>query len=249
MNIQETRTELGGAPARMLYAGLPELAGARGTVLFFHGLGASKEDHTKELRSLAQAGFLAVGLDNVGHGDRKDPELADVIAPEEDMEYWSRYIDAVHQTALEVPGVVADLLTLGVSRPWQIGAAGISMGGAIAYAAPLAERRIQAITPIVARPRWWPDSPASPHHFRDKFFPVAVLSQTGGADDVVPPEHAREFHEGLADHYAQAPHRLAYVEYDGAGHEFPGPQWEEAWAKVLAWFGRYLRREQVVRGF
>lgn len=249
MKIHETRTELGGAPARVVYAGLPELAGARGTVLFFHGLGASKETHSKELSSLALAGFLAVGLDNVGHGERVDPALADVDAPEDDLEYWTRYIDAVHATALEVPGIVADLLALGVSRPWQIGAAGISMGGAICYAAPLAERRIQAIAPLVARPRWWPDSPASPHHFRDEFFPVAVLSQTGGADDEVPPRHAREFHEALKEHYSGAPHRLEYHEYEGAGHAFPGEQWEQAWDRVLAWFDRYLYHEQVVRGF
>ena len=37
-------------------------------VILYHGSSASKETHEKELLSLADSGFLAIGIDNVGHG-------------------------------------------------------------------------------------------------------------------------------------------------------------------------------------
>ena len=38
-------------------------------VILYHGSSASKETHEKELLSLADSGFLAIGIDNVGHDE------------------------------------------------------------------------------------------------------------------------------------------------------------------------------------
>ena len=43
----------------------------RGTVLLYHGLGASKDSNRAELASLADKGFLAVGIDAIAHGERR----------------------------------------------------------------------------------------------------------------------------------------------------------------------------------
>ncbi|MBI2265239.1 MAG: hypothetical protein HYU64_08710 [Armatimonadetes bacterium] len=65
------KATLGLAPALLVYKENLEKAAIKGTILFYHGLSAAKETNLKELRSLADAGFLAVGLDNIGHGERR----------------------------------------------------------------------------------------------------------------------------------------------------------------------------------
>jgi pimeloyl-ACP methyl ester carboxylesterase len=47
-------------------------------VLWFHGLGADKDVHRFELRRFADAGLLAIGVDAVGHGQRR---MADFEQP------------------------------------------------------------------------------------------------------------------------------------------------------------------------
>jgi alpha-beta hydrolase superfamily lysophospholipase len=39
------------------------------TVLWFHGFTAGKATHRPEFATLAEAGFLAVGIDAAGHGE------------------------------------------------------------------------------------------------------------------------------------------------------------------------------------
>ncbi len=46
-------------------------AAERGCILFFHGLGASKDVQLPDLESLAARGFLVVGVGGVGHGERR----------------------------------------------------------------------------------------------------------------------------------------------------------------------------------
>ena len=59
----------------MVHVGEAREAAWRGTLLFYHGFVASKESQFKELDSLARAGFLAIGVDNVGHGARRYPDF------------------------------------------------------------------------------------------------------------------------------------------------------------------------------
>ncbi len=49
------------------------------TVLWFHGFRADALAHAGELERLASAGFLAVGIDAVGHGARRDRTISDRI--------------------------------------------------------------------------------------------------------------------------------------------------------------------------
>ena len=66
------------------FAGIPLLTLAtdstpRPVVLFYHGLHSTKETHRKELESLATRGFLAVGVDAVGHGERRIEDLSQFL--------------------------------------------------------------------------------------------------------------------------------------------------------------------------
>lgn len=73
---------LAGAPALLVHRSDAQAASRRGTVLLYHGLGVDKHCHLHELKSLARAGFLAVGVDNVGHGERRYPDYEARFAAE-----------------------------------------------------------------------------------------------------------------------------------------------------------------------
>src|SRR5262249_45722553 len=101
--ISTTRLILGGAPALVACQGDP--VHARGTILFYHGLGASKEANARELEGLAAAGFLAVGLDNVGHGERRYPDYEQRFGEGSGGRWPEEFLHAVEATAQEVPAV------------------------------------------------------------------------------------------------------------------------------------------------
>jgi len=235
-----TERDIEGVPALLACTTSFEAAARRGTILFYHGLAASKETGTKELASLAEEGFLAVALDNVGHGARRWPDFdARFASSSPDLE--RTFVEAVGATAAEVPHVVDRLLAEGLALPGGLGIAGISMGGFIAYRALLEEPRISVATPILGSPRWKLADDRSPHLHPDEFYPRAILSQNAGADRSVPPADARAFHEVLARHYDGAPTRQRYVEFAGAGHFMPEDDWSSLWQNVLEWFSRWLR--------
>lgn len=239
MAVHQLRMELASVPALLMFEENALEAGAKGTILFYHGLTASKEVQTKELSSLAQRGFLAVGLDNVGHGERREPDFTRRFSIG-NPNVLNNLLDAVRATAKEIPQVIDELLRRGFADPEKIGVSGISMGGYITYAAVLADRRIKAAAPILGSPKWKTSDMESPHHHPDKFFPTALLAQNAGDDQNVPPKFAREFHKCLQPFYKEKPERLCYIEYPGAGHFMPEHDWNQLWENVLQWFEHFL---------
>jgi uncharacterized protein len=239
MDLGERKLSLGPAPAWLIFRGSPEEAARRGTILFWHGLSASKEVQAKELRSLAEHGWLAVGLDNAGHGERR------LLDFEQRFSGWGEsteriFVDLVRNSAAEAPRIIDALLSIGLARADGIGAAGISMGAFIVYRAVLDDRRIQAAAALLGSPEWRLPWPESPHLHPEKFYPTPLLSQCAGADQSVPPRFARRFHERLAPFYRTEPERLRYVEFPGAGHFMPEPDWNRLWDHTLEWFRRFI---------
>src|SRR5215217_5002203 len=81
-------------------------------VLVYHGLGADKEIQRKELVTLAEAGFLAVGIDAAGHGERRLPDFeARFAGPWEEVE--PLFLSLVTETVAEVPAVLDALVATG----------------------------------------------------------------------------------------------------------------------------------------
>ncbi|MGZ8456745.1 MAG: alpha/beta hydrolase family protein [Gemmatirosa sp.] len=78
MTIDFTRRVLAGVP--VLLARRAQHHGPRPVVLWLHGFRAAAEDNRDELARLAGEGFLAVGVDAVGHGARRDERLAVRVA-------------------------------------------------------------------------------------------------------------------------------------------------------------------------
>jgi uncharacterized protein len=228
---------LAGAPSLVAAEGDPAEAAERGCVLFFHGLGAGKAMHRDELALVAGQGYVAVGIDAVGHGERRDPGALARLAGRDPN---AVFLELVAETADEVPGVVDDLVRRGWARPDRVGIVGVSMGGFVAYGAALRERRISAAVAITASPAWG-SRPDSPHLRPPEFSPVALLSITAANDARVPPAPVHALHHALAPHYVGASDRLRHMELPGAGHWMPRAAWERTALETVAWLDRFVR--------
>ncbi|MGZ8797998.1 MAG: alpha/beta hydrolase family protein [Thermoanaerobaculia bacterium] len=181
-------------------------------VLWYHGLTASKEANRKELEQIAREGFLAVAVDAVGHGARRDTRERP-------------FRDLVHESVAEVPSLIDALVAGGHADEKRIGIAGVSFGGFILYRALNIEPRLRAAVALVGSP---------PKEMRPPS--AALLSITAERDERVPPNHAREFHQSLP-----ADERFRYIELPGAQHIMTGEQWNAAMSAMLDWLSRWPR--------
>ena len=209
----------------------------RAAVLLYHGLHSQKEAMEKEMWSLAQSGFMAVGVDAIGHGQRQSPRE------------WNDpevRFGTLRQTAMEAPRLVGHLRER-FPQLQSVGAVGVSLGGFTLFSA-LVEHPglLDAASILLGSPRWPginEDSPLwqhSPHHWPDRYYPSALLVQNATQDEYVETHEAANFCQILRPHYARAPHRLSYREYPHSSHFMRAQDWEVAWGQTLDWFDRYL---------
>ena len=239
--------EIAGAPVLLTSRQAPEVAARRGTVLVYHGFGGDKLSLGPLASALADAGFLAVSVDIVGHGVRRLPDWDEVFSDErwdeEEEATEAEFLMLLKATAAEVPAIVDELLARRWAHEGRLGITGRSMGGEISYAAVLNEPRIQAAAPMVGSPEWtlaWPDSP---HLHAERFYPIPILSHSAELDEYVPARYIRDFRDRLIPLYAENPERLCYIEYPGAGHFLTPELWQESYQRVVAWFERWLLPE------
>jgi hypothetical protein len=231
--------------ARRVVAGVPVLLardagehpGPRPVVLWLHGFRAAAEDNRDELVRIAAAGFLAVGVDAVGHGARRDPALSERIAasPGGALPVMLALADA---TARELPALVAALVETEGADPARVALVGVSMGGFLVYRAVPALPALAAAVALLGSPEWpGPDSPhARPHAFHH----VALLSITAERDVNVPPDAARRFHAALAADHPR-PERARHLELRDAEHLMTGAQWHAAMEATLDWLRTHAR--------
>lgn len=235
MAIVEQKLMLDQVPALIVFEEHAPRASRSGTVLLLHGLFANKEGNVKELRSLARHGFLAVGLDAPGHGEREDLQLREKMQGDRDDESFAALL---REATAEIGGVIDQLAQRSLLQG-TLGITGISMGGYISFAA-ARDPRIQAAVPILGSPVW-PGNPAdSPHRTPEAFPPTALLVQNAGRDRSVPPHHARKFVGGLQPLYQDMPQRLKYIEYENSEHFMQEEDWYRLWNRTLEWFADYL---------
>jgi uncharacterized protein len=205
-------------------------------VLWFHGFGVEKETHRKELEQLARAGFLAVGVDAAGHGERRLPDLdARQAAPREQA--LRTMIELAWATAQEVPAIIRALAAEGVADVERVAVAGVSMGGYVVYRAAVVEPALCAAVSVLGSPAW--PHGDSPHRHLDALARTALLSVTAARDQNVPPDAARELHHRLAAEHPQS--RQRYVEIEGAEHLMNGEQWDLAMDETIRWLARHTR--------
>ena len=222
--------------------GIPLLLARRGDarvplplVLWFHGFGVDKETHRKELAQLADAGFLAAGMDAAGHGARRLPDLDAFQGAPNDRALRSMVLLAA-LTAADVPAVIRALADEGLADAGRVGAAGVSMGGYVVYRTAVVEPSIRAAVSLLGSPEW-PEGD-SPHRHLDALARTALLSITGERDENVPPAAARALHRRLDDAHPAARHR--YVELPGAVHLMGEEDWNRAMDELVAWLALHL---------
>jgi uncharacterized protein len=234
MAIHFEKRRLGAAPALIARPSSARLP--LPTVLWFHGFTAGKVTHRPELAALAKAGFLAVGIDATGHGERRLPDFEERFSgtrEESDRELYA----LVAETVAEVPEILDILCGAGLADEARIGAAGVSMGGMITYGAITTDSRIRAAVALLATPEW--PHPASPHLKSDRFFPTALFSLTAGRDETVSPASARALHLELEQRYRRHPERLRYVEIEDSLHMMTPEDWVWSIRESVGWLSRY----------
>jgi uncharacterized protein len=240
MAIIEEKIKIKNIPALITHPG-DKSKKARGTILFYHGLKSYKETNRKEFKSLAERGYISVGIDAVGHGERIYPDFDRRISS---TLFNDTFFKIINDTVEEIPVIIDFLLEKGISEQDKIGVAGISMGGYITYASALVEPRINVLAPILGSPEWKSRAGSPPSKHPEKFFPRAILIQNAGKDESVLPRYSREFHETLKSYYAKAPERLKYVEFPDSGHFMKEEDWNVLWDNVLNWFDGFFLNKQ-----
>ena len=234
-NTLTDRKEMcGNIPVRILHKDDQNTASQNGCILFYHGLGASKDKQFKELEDLANNGFLAVGGDNVGHGDREFDDFEERFS-EDNPDRVKNIICAVRETASEINFLVNWLIDTKLLINDKIGVVGISLGGFIAYAVPMFDDRPKTVVSILGSPQWEEVS-ESPGDRIEKYSKLSLLSLNAGMDMLVPPEQAKEFHIKLKKHYTDYEQRFKYIEYPDSGHFMEEEDWLECWEQCLNWF-------------
>jgi len=176
-------------------------------------------------------------VDAAGHGERRLPDLRERIdAPREQA--LRTMLELAERTAADVPAVVRALVHEGAADPGRVAVVGISMGGYVVYRAVVVEPSIRAAVAILGSPEW-PEGD-SPHHHREAFHRVALLSVTAENDENVPPAGARALHRALA---ADAPgsDRHRYVELPGAQHLMSEDDWRTTLDETLRWLALHDR--------
>jgi pimeloyl-ACP methyl ester carboxylesterase len=234
MTIELSRRTLAGVP--VLIAQPAARAAPPPAVLWYPGYRASAAANEAELARLAGAGFLAVGVDAVGHGVRATGDPDERIAGHP-RGVLGVMLELAGATVAEIPALVAALLGTGLAALPHVAVVGVSMGGYIAYRAPLVAPEVRTVVALLGSPEW-SDEPGSPHRRADAFRDVALLSITAERDVNVPPAAARRFHAALAA-TAGASARIRHLELAGAEHLMTGEQWERAIATTVSWLRQH----------
>jgi hypothetical protein len=172
------------------------------------------------LERFARAGLDAIGVDAVGHGSRRWPDLdVRVAAPRDEAK--RTMIEIADATAAEVPGLVGSLRADGYD---SVSIAGVSMGAYIVYRALLLEPSIGSAVALLGSPEGL-DFAA--------FAGIPLLSITAECDENVPPDAARSLHRFLGNTSTH------YLELPGAGHLLDATSWERAIEATAAWIAAH----------
>lgn len=221
-------------------------------VIWLAGFGGTKESCEPQLRDLAALGFTALSFDAWQHGARRiesGEELRTRVRDNIRRWFWP----ILYRTARDAVAVL-DWSEYRLGLRGAVGIGGVSMGGDIAVAAAGLDRRIAAVSAVIATPDWlrpgsWeppgvPDTKAwrayrdgNPLSHLDRYAHCPALAfECGDEDGQVPPDGAERFCAALAATYRDCPDRLRITRHAGVGHRFADAMWSAA----AGWFDRHL---------
>ncbi len=227
-----------GRPYPKILAGVPVLiaeprasAELHPVVLWYHGFNADALAHAAELERCADAGFLAVGIDAVGHGARRDPSLAARVAAAGTGAIHIM-LDVAEETLTEQTALIEALADAFPIDHTRVSLVGISMGAFLCYRAIVTSPPLRAVVALLGSPEW--PRTTSPHHSLHTFQNVALLSITAERDTHVPPDAAQRLHTSLHHHF---PHSARHHHHTlpNSGHLTSAESWRDAMTETLEW--------------
>ena len=237
-----TETLAGDIPALLV---APAGAAERPLVVVLHPMGSRKEKMLPGLLAFACAGFQAVAIDGVGHGERDGAAEREARLQ---ADFFGASAAMIEGTARDVSRV---LDTLGASRA---GIHGISLGGYTVFAALLMEPRLVAASVAIGSPDWagplrayglGPGNPlydraaeTSPLNLLPSVLPPRpLLMQHGNLDETVPVDGVIALEERLRPLYAAMPERLHLELYPGLGHSYP----DDMERRATEWMTQFMK--------
>jgi len=227
-------------------------------VICQHGFTGNKESMLKTCLVLADAGFVAVSIDAVKHGERRDPDI--IASLSQDPTLFFHILAGTAEDVGKVIDHVAENLGVDLER---VGMMGVSMGAIITLLAATMEERLKAIVSVIGGANFqilirksalykvgletkvleqFAQSAGElirrydPINNVQLFRSIPVLLLNGERDDLIPLECASSLHEALKPHYQAAPDRLRMKVYQGIGHEYTPDMEREA----FEWFRKNL---------
>ena len=230
----------------------PEGLEKRQLVIWLAGFSSDKETGIREAETIAKAGFLVLSFDPDQHGDRMDntvEELRERVRNNIRRYFWP----ILANTTKETPKII-DWAIKNLSVEEKIGMGGVSMGGDIAVAAAGEDKRITAVSAMIATPDWLRpgsfESPGKPDknaqayynqynpltHLENYVHCPAISFQSGADDQQVPPDGGLRFAEALSEIYVDCSDRIEVVLHKGVAHS----TCEVMWKNSVAWFKRWL---------
>jgi dienelactone hydrolase len=249
--ITTRKVKIGEIPA--LIVAPPDTKG-RTLVLWYPGFSGTKEGTEGQLKQLAERGFVAMSPEVFQHGERRiepQAELPKRVRGNIRRNFWP----ILAKTAEEVPPIIDwAIKNLGVRN--EVGIGGTSMGGDIAVTAAGVDKRIKAVSAIVATPDWmrvgsWeppgePDWAAQADY--DRRNPLTnftaykhqpwIAFQSGDLDIQVPPEAGERFIAILKQEiYHGTEDRLKVNRIPNIGHGFHPSMMTNS----LDWFTAHLK--------
>lgn len=212
------------------------------TVLWCHGFRADALAHAAQLEQCAQAGFLAVGIDAVGHGARREHDLDARINRMGGA--LPIMLQQVEQTVGELPAVIETLVEYFDADRTRVSMVGISMGAFLAYRALGAAVPLRAVVALLGSPEWPGDTSA--HLAPERLSEAALLSITAEHDASVPPAAVVRLHATLDERFGRRASRRHDV-LAGAGHLTSDAEWARAMAATMQWLATHGRSHSVGR--
>lgn len=228
--MQARPATIAGVPVMM--AAPAHTSGPHPTVLWFHGFRADALAHVADIERCARLGFLAVAVDVVDHGARRDPRMPERIASAGGA--LGVMLECVDQSIAELPELMSELVRDYHADPECVAAVGISMGAFLVYQAVANGIPLRAAVAVVGSPAR--PGADSPHERPSHFAQTAMLSVVAEHDTSVPPAAAHRFHSSLT---ASGVSRHRIVQLDGVGHLMSADQWRSAMELAEAWLGQY----------
>lgn len=213
--------------------------GRKRLAFYLHGFNSEKEYGIPEIARLANAGFDVVALDAPHHGERRSEDLERALTGSEEAR--TAFIMAlVMAQASEVNELIEAYVAEGYS---DISVLGISMGAVTAYYVPVINTQVNAIVPLLGTPSWEAyrdvlnpvDLENMPASRTDSFRPLKLFAINASKDNIIPPEHSRDFVTRLKMQNPEHPNRYTYQEFVNSDHFMSDRDWDTAWTLILAW--------------